>query len=92
MVRITIEKIVWNKWNEEHIKKHSVSTDEVENVVHNLIAYKQGYNGRYILIGRSNNRLISVIVSRKTAKTYYVVTARDSDKKERKIVYDKENK
>lgn len=92
MTRIVIKKLVWDDWNREHIEKHSVTVDEVEITLKNLVAHKKGYKGRYIIIGRCKNRLISVVVDRKDKNTYYVVTTRDSDKKERRIAYEKENK
>ena len=90
MTGIIIEKLVWDEWNIEHIKKHKDSVVEVEESIFHLIAHKHSYKGRYILIGRSGKRLISIIVKRQAVKTYYVVTARDADRKERNIVYEKE--
>lgn len=90
MTRIVIKKLIWDEWNREHIKKHNVSVDEAEEAVNNLIAHKKGKKGRFIAIGRSGTRIISVLVGRKETGVYYVATARDSDKKERRLVYEKE--
>ncbi|OGK12580.1 hypothetical protein A3I50_05350 [Candidatus Roizmanbacteria bacterium RIFCSPLOWO2_02_FULL_37_9] len=92
MTKIRVKKLAWRQWNIEHLKKHNVTVKEVEFSIINFIAHKHGYKGRYILIGRSGNRIISTIVKREKVNTYLVITARDADKKERKIVYEKENK
>ena len=92
MTRIRVKKLVWNEWNTDHIKKHNVSIREIEISIINIATHKHGYKGRYILIGRSDKRIISTIVKRESLNTYLVITARDADKKERKIVYEKEKR
>lgn len=92
MTRIIVKKLLWDEWNKQHIAKHKVTKEEVEKAVRKLIGHKKGNKGRYILIGRCEKRLLSIVVSRRNSGIYYVVTARDSDKKERKIVYEKEKK
>lgn len=92
MTKIKVKKLVWLEWNIKHIRIHNVTVKEVELSIINFIAHKHGYKGRYILIGRSGNRIISTIVKREKANTYLVITARDADKKERKIIYEREDK
>ncbi len=91
MTRIIIKKLIWDKFNVEHIKKHNVVKEEGEEVAKSLIAHKIGKKGRFIAIGRSGTRLLSLVLSRKDQGVYYVVTARDSSKKERREIYEKEN-
>lgn len=90
MTRIIIKKLVWEEYNIEHIKKHNVNLKELEEAVKNFIAHKIGKKGRYIAIGRSGKRLISLVIKRKDSGIYYLVTARDSSRKERRLVYEKE--
>lgn len=90
MTRIKIKKLVWDKWNIEHIKRHNVTLDEAEESVKNFIAHKKAKKGRYIAIGRSGSRLISLVVRRVSTGIYYPATVRDSSKKERKEIYEKE--
>lgn len=90
MTRIKIRELIWNERNVEHIRKHNVTVAEAEEVVKSFIAHKAGKKGRYIAIGRSGKRLISVIVKRERTGIYYPVTARDAAKEERKRVYEKE--
>lgn len=92
MTRIRLEQFVWDDWNVEHIKKHSVVRIEVEDAISNIGAHRQGYNGRVILIGRSGTRILAVLVKKEKAGEYYVITARDADKKERMLLYEKEGR
>ena len=91
MTRIKVKKIIWEKQNIEHIKKHSVTKEEVEIISQNFKYHEKTYGGRYLVVGRSGVRIISIIVRRLGTGTYYVVTARDSDRRERRKLYDKEN-
>ena len=90
MTRIKIRELIWDEYNVEHIKKHNVIVSEAEEAVKNFIAHKAGKKGRYIAIGRSGTRLISLIVRRVNTGVYYLVSARDSSKKERREIYEKE--
>lgn len=92
MTRVTVKQLIWDAWNLEHIKKHRLTVNEVEVATVNSLAQKKGKKGRYIIIGRSGKRIVSVAVSRKGTGIYYVVTARDADKRERNILYEKESK
>ena len=90
MTRIKIRELIWDEYNIEHIKKHNVAVGEAEEAVKNFIAHKGGMKGRYIAMGRSGTRLISLIVRRVSGGVYYPVSARDSSRKERREIYEKE--
>lgn len=90
MTRIKIKTLLWDDWNTEHIKKHDVTIDEVGIAARNISWHKKAKNGRYLVGGRSGTRILSLIVRRKERTTYYVVTARDADKRERKNLYERE--
>ncbi len=90
MTRIVVKKLIWDEWNIEHIKKHNVIENEAEEVSKSFLAHKVGKKGRYIAIGKSGSRLLSLVLDRKSTGEYYVVTARDASKKERREIYDKE--
>lgn len=92
MTRIIILELIWDEINKEHIKKHNVSREEVEDIGKNFIYHRRTHTGRYLAVGRSGNRLITIIIRRKALKKYYPVTARDASKKERKYLYEKEKK
>lgn len=82
--------MVWDGYNTSHIKKHNVTVDEAEEAIKNFTGHKIAKKGRYIAMGRSGKRLISLVVRKEGAGVYYPVTARDSSKKERKDIYEKE--
>lgn len=92
MTKIKVKKLVWTEWTIEHIKKHNISVEEIIVAVKNLAYHKQTYNNRYLVIGRSGPRIISVVVRRKALTAYLVITARDANKKERRRLYEKEKK
>jgi len=92
MTRIIIKEIIFDTWNKEHIKKHGVAEEEVKEASGNLIYHKRTYKGRYLLIGKAGRRLISLVLIRKVEGKYYLITARDSSRKERRKVYEKEGK
>lgn len=92
MTRIVIKELVWDDWNRKHISKHSVSAIEVVEAGSQLVYHKRTYGKRYLAVGRSKKRLISLVLSREGAGKYYLVTARDAGKTERRVVYEKEQK
>lgn len=90
MTKIKIKTIIWNDWNREHIKKHNVSVEEAEEAGKNFKYHRRTKENRFLAVGRSGKRILTLIISRQGLATYYLVTARDADKKERKKLYDKE--
>ena len=92
MTRIIVKKIVLDEWNIKHIRKHTIKPVEVIEAGKNLIYHRRTYEGRYLAIGSSGKRLITLILKRKKSGSYYLITARDSSKTERSKVYEKEDK
>lgn len=90
MTRIVVKQLVWDDWNSDHIKKHQVSVEEVEVVARNLITHEAAKHGRYAVFGRVGMRILTLVIRREKPTVYYVVTARDAARKERKKVYEKE--
>lgn len=60
--------------------------------IRNIAYHRRTHSERYLTVGRSGKRIITVIVRRESPTTYYIVTARDANKKERRDVYEKERK
>lgn len=89
MTRIIVKELTWNEANIEHIKKHNISIEEVEFAAYNFIAHKKGKKGRYLIFGKAGNRLLTVVIERKEETIYFLVTARDTSKKERRYLYEK---
>ncbi len=90
MTRIKITTLVWNGWNIEHIKKHRVKIEEITEAENNIYFHRKTDKDRYLVVGRSGIRLITLIIKRKGLGKYYLVTAFDTAKKDRRIVYEKE--
>ena len=67
-----------------------MSSEEVIEAVEKIIYHKKTYGNRYLLVGRTGKRIVSIVVHRKKTGVYYVVTARDAEKKERRRLYEKE--
>jgi len=77
--------LVWNDWNREHIKRHSVTVEEAEEAYHNEIGRSNSYEGRQSIYGFTKDRRpITVVVSYAKQKRPYVLTVRDMSKKERR--------
>lgn len=90
MTRIKIATLVWDEWNIEHIKKHGVKIEEITEAGNNIYFHRKTDKDRYLVVGRSGTRLITLIIKRKGRGKYYLVTAFDTAKKDRRIVYEKE--
>ena len=88
-----IRRLIWDSWNVAHISRHAVTPDEVEEVCHGQPISLDAYKGRTLLVGPTGNgRMVSVVLS-PTPETdvYYPITARPSDKKERRIYIEQSN-
>lgn len=92
MTRVIVRSLIFDKYNLEHIKKHDVSKEEIEQAGKNFIYHRRTHTGRYLAVGRVGSRIITLVIRRLSVGIYYVVTARDASKKERKDLYEKENK
>ena len=85
-----IEELIWDDQNIEHIKKHSVNKIEIEEVCLKPICSFGSYGKRLIILGKTkNNRLLTLVLAPKDKGVYYLVTARDTSRKERKLINEK---
>lgn len=76
--------LVWDSWNLEHIKKHNVSKYEVEIAFKNKSLLIESYRGRLLIISKTKRgRVLTVVLSFEKQKDAYVVSARDSSKREK---------
>jgi uncharacterized DUF497 family protein len=79
--------LVWDGFNRDHFKKHSVSVKEVIESCQNILGKFPAKNDRFLLIGKTrNSRIISMIAAVKGSKSIYIVTARDASKNEKKHI------
>ena len=83
-----IERISWDQETADHISNHSISPEEVEEVLFNSIdppLIMRGKQGRYLAYGKTNRgRLLLVVWAPKYRKTI-IITARDMSKKEKQF-------
>ncbi len=85
--------LVWDNWNLEHIKKHDVSKYEVEIAFKNNELLAESYRGRTVLISKTKRgRLLTIALSFEKQKDAYIVSARDSSKKEKEKYNNEINK
>ncbi|MBI3559864.1 hypothetical protein HY087_01920 [Candidatus Gottesmanbacteria bacterium] len=81
--------LVWDAWNREHIKKHSLTIAEAEEAYTHSLASFTAKAGRTGIIAKiKNGRMIVIFLSFERQKGPYVVSARDANVKERSIVYE----
>jgi hypothetical protein len=83
-----IRAVVWDEWNEEHIARHGVVPEEVEEVLAGLFAppfIQRARQGSYRALGQTaDGRYLSVFFVVRPTRAVYPITARDMDAKERR--------
>jgi uncharacterized DUF497 family protein len=87
VIRIRKKDLVWDDWNIAHIAKHSVKPNDVEEVLKGSYIAKGTYKRRILVIGKSGSRMLSIVLN-KEPRGYYVVTARDASRRERRVYRD----
>ena len=74
-----IDHLSWDEYRVEHISRHGVEPDEVEEVCNDPLhlAHREG-NNRYRLYGQTaNGRHLFVVLEHAGGTTYKPITARD---------------
>ena len=83
-----MEKLIWDDWNKNHIKKHNVIIDEVEEIYKKWDFKHESYLGRKEYFGTTKRgRMLVIVVSYKGIRKPYVVSTRDMSRKERRKYY-----
>jgi uncharacterized DUF497 family protein len=82
---IFVRRLSWDAWNVAHIARHAVAPEEVEQVCHGDFIIRPTYRGRLLVIGPTlAGRILAAVLDSENAEgSYYVVTARPADRKER---------
>ncbi len=85
-MKIAIKKLVWDEWNVAHIARHKVIPDEVEEICQANSQTEVADKGRIRITGLTKKgRIISAFLDPEPEDgVYYLVSARDANKKERK--------
>jgi uncharacterized DUF497 family protein len=81
-----ITDLIWDERNVEHIARHQVEPHEVEQVIWDDPHARRGPGkSRYRLYGQTDaGRYLFIVLDREYDDVFYVVTARDMDKREKK--------
>jgi len=82
---VDVRRLIFDDWNVEHIARHGVTQEEVEQVCRGDHIVQTGYRGRLVLIGAtSTSRMLAVVLAQQDEGEFYPVTARPASRKERK--------
>lgn len=84
-----IEDLLWDDWNEDHVRRHGIEPAEVEEAVFDPSAQffrtRAGRVSRYIVLGLTDaGRYVFVVVEPAGRKLAYVVTAREMTDREKR--------
>jgi uncharacterized DUF497 family protein len=75
----------WDEENVEHIAKHAIEPEEVEAICRGHHLQEQGRQGRYYLLGQTDEgRYLFIVLSRQMSGSYRVITARTMTDSERR--------
>ncbi len=88
--RLHIAHLVWDEWNRDHIAKHGVLPEEVEEVIIGELAVHGTYKQRLQLVGPTlSGRMLSIVIGLVLTQpdVYYVFSARPASRKERGEYY-----
>jgi uncharacterized DUF497 family protein len=87
---LQIEELIWDDFNTKHILKHEVSILEINEACQNIKASFSSRESRIILIGKTKtDRILTMVLAELEDNKYYLITARDSSRKERRLKNEK---
>lgn len=67
-----IAELLWDEWSEDHIARHGVEPDEVEQLIANPYYVDRARDGLYRLIGQTfGGRYLTVILAPRGGDFYY---------------------
>ncbi len=86
---IVIKGLIWDDWNKEHIAKHGMTLEEVEEVCHGNHKIAESYRKRLLIIGKTKQgKLLAIVLSPEDRNlqpygngVYYPVTAFEKEVK-----------
>ncbi|HEY7351068.1 MAG TPA: BrnT family toxin [Ktedonobacterales bacterium] len=80
-----IVELIFEPDREEHIARHHVSIEEVNQIVFGNPFIRKAREGRYLIIGQTEaGRYVAVFVAPRGRDIYALVTAREADDAERR--------
>lgn len=80
---INVTGLIWDEWNREHLNRHKISTEEVEEVCKGKNNIIESYRKRILIIGTTKKgRNIAIVLTPEDRELnpygkgiYYVITA-----------------
>ena len=80
---MTIKGLIWDDWNKEHVNKHGISVEEVEEVCHGSHEVAESYRKRILIVGKTKKgRVLAIVLSPEDRNlqlygngVYYPITA-----------------
>ena len=92
MVIVEARQLFWDNWNINHIKKHKVKPEEVEQAIESKTKTLESYQKRLLVLGQTKSkRLLTVVLAPEKNNKYYLITARDMNRKERRYYNEQKN-
>ena len=82
-----IERLAWDAWNVDHIAKHGITRDEVEEAVAGETVARETYKGRVLVLGPARSgRILAVVIGPVPGEpgAYYTFSARAASRAERR--------
>jgi len=90
---IQVDNLIWNDFNTSHIAKHGVKIYEIEVLLKDKrLKFLSAKNNRFFALGKSGKRLLAMVITKERGDKFYVVTARDMSKSERRYYRNDKNK
>lgn len=79
---IVVHSLMWDHWNKEHLNRHGITIEEVEEVCHGKYKVIENYRKRIQMIGKTRNgKTLTIILSPEDRKLkaygkgiYYPIT------------------
>jgi len=80
-----VEGLSWDEQAEEHIHRHAVTPEEVEQAIEN-IQYARKEGGYFLLVAQTyGGRYLTLILDHLGNGIWYPVTARDAEEPEKRL-------
>ncbi len=59
---VVVRGLIWDDWNKEHIAKHGISPEEVEEVCHGNYEAVESYRKRILVFGKTKSGMLLAVV------------------------------
>jgi uncharacterized DUF497 family protein len=80
-----VGRLIWDDDNEEHIARHGIDREDVEQAFYSSRVIERARNDTYRVVGQTDSgRYIAIFVAPRKGGEWYVVTARDADLREQR--------